>query len=132
MHTLSLNHAMTLAQSSSGSDALWMLIQLAILVAVFVSLWKLFVKAGHPGWAGIVPIYNLYILTQIVGRPWWWLILMIIPLVGLIFAIIVTNDLSKSFGKGIGYTLGLIFLPFIFYPLLAFGPAQYQGPAARS
>lgn len=131
MHTLTLNHALTLAQSSGDSDWIWVLIQLAIVIVVFASFWQIFVKAGQPGWAGIVPIYNFYILTKIVGRPWWWLILMIIPLVGFIVAIMITHDLSKSFGKGIGFTVGMVLLPFVFYPLLAFGPAQYQGPAAR-
>jgi hypothetical protein len=131
VHTLTLNHALTLAQSSGDSDWIWVLIQLAIVIVVFASFWQIFVKAGQPGWAGIVPIYNFYILTKIVGRPWWWLILMIIPLVGFIVAIMITHDLSKSFGKGIGFTVGMVLLPFVFYPLLAFGPAQYQGPAAR-
>ncbi|MDE3228927.1 MAG: hypothetical protein KGO05_03520, partial [Chloroflexota bacterium] len=68
---------------------------------------------------------------EIVGRPWWWLLLlMFLPIVNVIFAIMLTNDLSKSFGHGLGFTLGMIFLPFIFFPILAFGSSQYVGPAA--
>jgi hypothetical protein len=91
-------------------------------------MWKVFVKAGHPGWAAIVPIYNLYILTQIAGRAWWWLILLFIPVVNLIVILVLCSDISKAFGRGLGTTIGLFFLPFIFYPILGFGSAQYQGP----
>ena len=96
----------------------------------YVSMWKIFVKAGQPGWAAIIPIYNAYILTKIVGRPWWWLLLMLIPFVNIVIAIILAIDLAKSFGKGGGFAVGLILLGFVFYPILAFGDARYQGPAA--
>ncbi len=128
-----LNAAITLAQSSSGGDGaiatIVLLIQIAVIVLMIAGLWKVFTKAGHPGWAAIIPFYNIYILTQIVGRPWWWLILLVIPFINIIFSIILCNDLSKAFGRGLGTTLGLIFLGFIFIPILGFGSAQYQGPA---
>jgi hypothetical protein len=89
---------------------------------------KVFKKAGQPGWAAIIPIYNLYVILKIVGKPGWWLLLMLIPLVNVVFAIWTVNLLSKSFGKDVGFTLGLIFLSFIFWPILAFGDAKYQGP----
>ncbi|MET0779736.1 MAG: DUF5684 domain-containing protein [Candidatus Saccharimonadales bacterium] len=108
-----------------------------IAVIALVSLWKIFVKAGQPGWAAIVPIYNYLVLLRIVGRPWWWILIMlvgVIPVVGWIvtFAvgIIILNDLAKSFGKGPGVTVLLVLLPFIGYPYLAFGDAKYHGPAA--
>jgi hypothetical protein len=125
-----LNHAWLLAQSSNDTGGVVvMLVWLAIMVLMIAGLWKMFVKAGQPGWAAIVPIYNLYVLVQIAGRPWWWMILLIIPIVGIIFALILSNDISKAFGRQLGTTLGLIFLPFIFYPILGFGSAQYQGPS---
>ncbi|MEM1027418.1 MAG: DUF5684 domain-containing protein [Planctomycetota bacterium] len=105
-------------------------IYLAIIVFVLAGLWKMYEKGGQPGWAAIVPIYNIYILCKIVGRPGWWIILMFIPFVSLIIWIVISSDLSKSFGRGIGTTLGLIFLGFIFLPILGFGKAEYQGPAA--
>mgnify|MGYP001346109536 CR=1 FL=1 len=108
------------------------IIYLAIIVTVIIGMGKVFIKAGQPGWACIIPIVNLYFLCKIAGRPGWWVILCLIPFINWIFLIIITNDISKSFGKGIGTTLGLIFLPFIFYPVLGFGDAQYQGPAAAS
>ena len=105
---------------------------LIFLFVIFLFLiatnWKIYTKAGRPGWESIVPIYNTYIFLKIVGRPGWWLLLLCIPIVNFIFLIIITNDLAKAFGKGIGFTLGLIFLGFIFFPILAFGDSKYQGP----
>lgn len=106
------------------------IIGLLIALLVIVAMWKVFTKAGQPGWASIIPIYNVYIWCKIVGRPWWWIILMLIPLVNFIILIILSIDMAKSFGKGVGFGLGLAFLGIIFLPILGFGSAQYQGPAA--
>ena len=103
---------------------------LLVALLLIVAMWKVFAKAGQPGWASIIPIYNLYIWCKIVGRPWWWILLMLIPFVNLIIAIILLIDLAKSFGKGGGFGIGLLLLPFIFFPILGFGSAQYQGPTA--
>ena len=86
-------------------------------------------KGNQPGWACIIPFYNTYVLMKIVGRPGWWLILFFIPIVNFIIWIIVSIDLAKSFGKGTGFAVGLIFLAPIFILILGFGPATYQGPA---
>lgn len=107
-----------------------MLFVLAIIVLVIASLWKIFEKAGKPGWAALVPIYNLVVLLEIVGRPVWWVILMLIPYVNIIFSIIVNIDLAKKFGKTTGFGIGLALLGFIFYPILGFGDAKYEGKAA--
>ncbi len=101
---------------------------LVIVFYIFV-YWRIFEKAGKPGWAAIIPIYNTLVLLDIIGKPWWWILLFLIPGVNVVFAIWMINLLSLSFGKGVGYTLGLIFLSPIFYPILAFGNAEYQGPA---
>jgi hypothetical protein len=101
---------------------------LIIGVILIISLWKIYQKAGYQGWEAIVPIYNIYILLKIVGKPWWWLLLMCIPYVGLVWHIWSYNMLSKSFGKTEGFTAGLVLLPFIFFPILAFGDARYLGP----
>ncbi len=106
------------------------LLMLAIVVAIIAGIWKVFVKAGKPGWACLIPIYNIVVLLEIVGRPIWWLILLIIPIVSLVVAIIVSIDMAKSFGKGTGFGVGLALLGPIFYPILGFGDAKYQGPAA--
>lgn len=103
------------------------LFYVAILVFYIYCMWKIYVKAGQPGWAAIIPIYNYVVLLQIVGKPVWWIFLMFIPLVNIVIGIIVISELSKAFGKGAGFTLGLIFLGFIFIPILALGDAQYKG-----
>ena len=99
-------------------------------MVLIVAMWKVFTKAGQPGWASIIPIYNIYVWCKIVGRPWWWILLMLIPLVNFIICIILCIDLAKSFGKGVGFGIGLALLGIIFFPILGFGSAQYQGPAA--
>ena len=105
------------------------IIYLAIVVLLIVSLWKIYSKANKPGWACLIPIYNIIVLLRIIGKPWWWIFLLLIPIVNIVFAIWMTNLLSKSFGKNEGFTIGLLFLPFVFYPLLGFGEAKYNGPA---
>ncbi|MBX5483980.1 MAG: signal peptidase I [Myxococcaceae bacterium] len=124
------------ASSGGGGSAIGgligLLVELAILVFLIASIWKVFTKAGQPGWACLIPIYNIYVITKIVGRPAWWLVLFIIPFVSLVVAIILYIDLARSFGKGVGFGLGLTFLGFIFMPILGFGSAQYVGPAAAS
>lgn len=102
-----------------------------IFLIVVIGLWKVFVKAGEPGWAAIIPIYNYYVILKIVGRPWWWLLLLLIPFVNLIITIIVAIDLAKSFGKDAIYGIILLWLfNGIGFLILGFGDAEYQGPAA--
>jgi len=101
------------------------------LVGFFVFVgWRLFEKAGKPGWAAVIPVYNIVVLLQIVGRPVWWVILMLIPIVNSVTGIVVLLDLARSFGKGTGFGVGLILLGFVFGPILALGGATYVGPAA--
>lgn len=109
-----------------------MIVWLAVLVLIIAGMWKMFTKAGKPGWAAIIPIYNIIVLLEIVGRPIWWFILLLIPFVNIIVGIIVSIDLAKSFGKGTGFGIGLALLGFIFIPLLGFGDATYRGPAAAA
>lgn len=104
-----------------------MLIGLAVTVIVIAGLWKVFTKAGKPGWAAIIPIYNTIVLIEIAGKPIWWILLMFIPIVNFVIFIIVLAGVSRNFGRGVGTTLGLVFLPMIFYPILGFGDAQYAG-----
>ncbi|HYV95190.1 MAG TPA: DUF5684 domain-containing protein [Chitinophagales bacterium] len=106
-------------------------IYIAVIVMMFAALWRIFEKAGQPGWAAIVPIYNLLIELRIIHKPWWWILMFLIPLVNIIFAIWMVNLISKSFGKDEGFTIGLLLLPFVFYPILAWGKATYQGGIVR-
>ena len=101
---------------------------LAFVVFFYVVYWRIFEKAGRPGWESLIPIYKYFVMMKIIGKPWWWVLLMCIPLVNLVFAIMAVNMLSKSFGKDEGYTVGLLLLGIVFYPLLAFGDAKYIGP----
>ena len=107
---------------------------LAIALAVFylIAWWKLFAKAGQPGWACIIPIYNTYILLKMAGKPGWWLLLFLIPLVNFILAFIVWIEIAKAFGQGTGFGVGLVLLGFIFLPILAFGDYKYSGPPMQA
>jgi len=103
-----------------------LVVYLGILLAVIAGLWKVFTKAGQPGWMAIIPILNGLVAIRIAGKPAWWIILFLIPVVNFIIGIIVTVSLAEKFGKGLGFALGLIFLPFIFVPILGFGSATYK------
>ena len=107
-------------------------IGLIVGVLMIAAMWKVFSKAGQPGWAAIIPIYNIYVMCKIAGRPGWWLLLFLIPLVNFIIIIIICIDIAKNFGKGAGFGLGLAFLGIIFWPILGFGSAQYQGGAGAT
>ena len=99
---------------------------LALVVLMIAAMWKVFVKAGEPGWAAIIPIYNLYILIKIAGKPGWWILLFFVPFVNFIVAIIVMIAVAHHFNKGTGFGLGLTLLGFIFFPILAWGDATYH------
>ena len=91
-----------------------------------------FTKARQPGWAAIIPFYNYWVMLKVAGRSGWWLIFLFIPIVNIVIGIIVLSDIAKSFGKGVGFTVGLVLLSFIFFPILGFGSAQYRGPRGRA
>lgn len=111
----------------------YMFFWLALALVLIASLWKIFTKAGQPGWAAIIPIYNYYIMLKIVGRPVWWLLLFLIPFVNIVIAIIIALDLAKVFGKSTVFGIfGLIIFGWVGYPMLGFGKAQYQGVDASS
>lgn len=134
-----LTHLAVFGDSSGGLAAaiaafgiIGFLIFVAVIVFYLAAYWRIFSKAGKPGWACIIPIYNIIVLLQVVGRPVWWFLLFLIPVVDIIILFIILHDLSKSYGHDIGFTLGLIFLGFIFIPVLAFGSSRYVGPAAAT
>lgn len=116
-------------QNAAGLfSSVFLIVVLAVVVLVIASMWKTFTKAGQPGWAAIIPIYNLVVLLKIAGKPVWWLILFLVPFVNIVMSFIVFISLAKSFGKGAGFGVGLVLLGFIFFPILGFGDARYQGP----
>jgi Family of unknown function (DUF5684) len=99
----------------------------AIFAVMAASMWKVFAKAGQPGWAALVPVYNIVVLLKIVDKPLWWIALFCLPGANLYAMVKIMFGLAKSFGKGTGFGLGLLFLGFIFFPMLGFGSAQYAG-----
>ena len=115
--------------SGNAPGPIFWICEIAFIVLMVAAMWRVFSKAGQPGWAAIIPIYNVYVMCKVAGRPGWWLLLMLIPLVNFIIAIILSVDIAKRFGKGVGFAIGMILLPFIFWPILGFGSAQYQGGA---
>lgn len=104
------------------------LIGLVIAVFMVIALWKIYVKAGEPGWACLIPIYNIIVLMKIIGKPAWWIILFFIPIANFVISIIVYLELAKVFGKGAGFGVGMLLLPFVFFPILGFGDATYTAP----
>ncbi|MBE5923298.1 MAG: signal peptidase I [Lachnospiraceae bacterium] len=94
---------------------------------MLVCEWKIYSKAGEPGWAVIVPFYNLYVLFKIAMGNGWLFLLMLVPFVNFVVAIIMIFKLSSAFGHGVGFGFGLLFLPVIFIPILAFGSSEYVG-----
>lgn len=111
--------------SSGGVDALT-IIYVVLIVFELAAGWRVFTKAGRPGWAIIVPIYNVYVLLKVVGRSGWWILLLLIPIVNILVSLVIAIDLAKAFGKGSGFGVGLWLLAPIFYPILAFGSARYR------
>ncbi len=118
-------------QAASASGSIFGFVYFVFIILMIIGMWKIFVKAGRPGWHSIIPIYNQIVLLQIAGKPEWWFLLMFVPLVNIIVIFMMWSALSKSFGKSTVFTLGLIFLPFVTIPVLGFGAAKYMGSSAR-
>ena len=107
------------------ASTLFIILGVAWFVLVLVAGWKMYEKASQPGWVAIIPILNVFGLLKIVHRPWWWFLLLLIPFVNIIFLVLLMNDLSKAFGRGLGTTLLLILLTPIGYLVLGFGDDRY-------
>lgn len=103
-----------------------LIVGLILFLVVIVSFWKVFVKAGQAGWKSLIPIYNLIVLIQIAGKPLWWLLLFLVPIVNIVFLVLLHIELAKRFGKGAVFGLGLCFLGFVFFPILAFDNSTYS------
>lgn len=121
------------SQNLFGFLAGFYLVGLFLVIIIIVALWKVFKKAGQPGWASLIPIYNIYVLLKITGKPAWWLILFFFPLLNWIMSIVVMLSLARAFGKSVIFAIfGLILFPFVGLPILGFGKSAYQNttPAA--
>jgi len=111
---------------NDSSGTMVMVVGLAVVVLMVAGFWKMFQKAGKPGWAAIVPIYNCLVLLDIAGKPMWWIILLLIPVVNIVVLAMMVGGIATNFGKGTGFAVGLFFLGPIFYPILGFGDATYS------
>ena len=121
---------LVLAQEAEAAGSfIFLLVWLAIVVFFIVSMWRVFEKAGEPGWAALIPIYNGVVICRVGGKPGWWVILMFIPVVSIVIWILVCLGIAECFGQGAGFAIGLFFLGFIFFPILAFGNYEWA-PAA--
>lgn len=115
--------------SQTGVIALlstYMILILVIAVIMIIANWKVFTKAGKPGWASIIPLYNMYVMFEIAGMNGWMFLLTFIPIVNIIIQIMLYLNLAKKFGKSTGFAIGLILLNPIFLLMLAFGNAEYN------
>jgi Family of unknown function (DUF5684) len=126
---MDINPALSLFQygSEEATYMLTFLFVIPVVILAIAGMWKVFTKAGEPGWASLIPIYNMIVLLRIAGKPAWWILLLLIPVVNFVIAILISIEVANNFGKGAGFGLGLAFLGFIFYPILGFGSAQYMG-----
>lgn len=121
---------LSVTTTDTGPGVVAWLLYAAVIAIVIAGMWRMFEKADQPGWASIIPIYNIYVLLKIAGRPGWWLLLFLVPLVNIFVAALFYQSLAESFGKGTGFAVGLFFLSFVFIPILGFGDATYEGPGA--
>ena len=114
------------SEISTGPSIVFWIFYFIIAIFMIIVQWKIYVKAGKPGWGCIVPIYSIILMLEIADRPIWWIFLMLIPFVNFIIAIIIALDIAKAFGKETGFGIGMILLPIIFYTILAFDSSEYQ------
>lgn len=112
--------------NSGDPSPITALLSVGLLILMLTSFWSIFSKAGRPGWLSLIPVVNLYNLIKIAGRPGWWILLFLVPVVNFIIAIMVTINVANKFGKSTLFGVGMIFLPFVFYPVLAFSDARYE------
>src|SRR6266496_2405011 len=108
---------------------LYFVVIATVVILSAVGMWKAFTKAGKPGWAAIVPIYNTIVMCEIAGAPLWWVIMLFVPLANIVFMVMLTYYFVKSYGKDTGFAVLTIFFPAIMYPVLGFSKAHYVGPA---
>lgn len=117
--------------AGGGFSPIVLVIMLVVIAIEIAALWRVFEKAGEPGWAAIIPIYNTIVLLRIAGKPVWWILLLLIPFLNVVILLMVAIDLAKAFGKSPVFGVIMLWLlNVIGYPLLGFGDARYTRPAA--
>lgn len=111
---------------------IYALIMVIVAIIMIVSYWKIFTKAGKPGWASLIPFYNLYTMFEVAGMSGWMFLLLLVPVANVVVMIMMSINLAKAFGKTGGFVVGLILLGVIFFPILAFGNAKYIGTSSNT
>lgn len=114
--------------SFTAQSPLITVIALVIVIALLAACWRIYAKAGEAGWKALIPIYNVYIQYKIFWGNGLFFLLSLIPIVNIVVGVITMHKMSKAFGHGVGFTLGLIFFPYIFMLILGFGGDEYLGP----
>lgn len=127
-----LQEASDAAAPSAAGGAVGGIVGLLVAVVMVAAMWKVFTKAGQPGWASLVPLYNFLVMLKIIGKPSWYIVLAFVPLANFYLFITLAFGMAKAFGKSTGFGVGLLLLGPVFYPMLAFGDATYQGPDGKS
>ena len=129
---VSENNQNAIAAAAAAFIAAFFLVFVVIGIVTLIGMWKTFAKAGQPGWAVLIPIYNIIVLLRIAGLPWYWVFapfVAIIPILGwiayLVWIVWVHHRISTRFGQGVGFTIGLTLLSPIFWLILGFGSAKY-------
>jgi uncharacterized membrane protein YoaK (UPF0700 family) len=126
--TTTYNEVLSGAAAGAIAGGFLFIIFLGVVIQIiaWAGMWKTASKAGQVGILACIPIVQVIIWLLIAQKPLWWILLFVVPLVNIVVMVIVMNGISNRFGRGVGTTLGLIFLPFIFWPILGFGDAEYQ------
>lgn len=127
---IGIHGALVPVQADDTGGMLGFIVSILVLAIVIAGLWKAFEKADEPGWAAIVPLYNLWVMVRISDNDWWWFLLFLIPIVQIIALIKVSVDVSEQFGQGLLFGIGLWLVPVVFWPLLGFGDYEYRKSSA--
>ncbi len=101
-------------------------IALLLCIIWFVGMWRVFEKAGEPGWAALIPFYNLWVMVRMGGKPWWWFFMFLIPLVNLVFLLLLSLAMAKKFDQPVIFGIALFLFPFIFYMIIGFSDMRYR------
>ena len=112
---------------SASPNPFLIILWIVMTIVLIVANWKIFTKAGKPGWAILIPIYNIIVMMQIIKKPLWWVIILFVPIVDIVFVILIVYNLVIKFGQPGWHVILALFLGIIYYPYLAFSKAEYQG-----
>ena len=108
----------------AGIGIFMYIIAIAASILLLVSMWKVFKKFGKPGWAAIIPIYNIYIMCEIAEKEWWYILLLCVPIANIYAMYVLYSAIANKLGKSTGFVIGMILVPYVFWPILAFSKSE--------